>query len=201
MRCMSDGAERSSGTVHIAGHDINRAPPYVAVRYGLGRKFQTANVFPTLTVAESLRIARTRLDPPSLWRRSEQLALPAYALAVLQVTQLDQKLDTEARNLSHGEQQALELAMVLAMEPRVVLLDEPTAGLTLAERTQIGQVFLELVNRFGLCLLLVEHDIEFVREISTRLVVLHQGHIAMQGSVQEVVESELVRTIYSGAAA
>jgi branched-chain amino acid transport system permease protein len=200
MRCMSDGSERSSGTVHIAGNDLRRAPPYVAVRYGLGRKFQNANVFATLTVAESLRIARTRLDPPSLWRRAEQLALPAYALAVLQVTQLDKKLDTEARNLSHGEQQALELAMVLAMEPSVVLLDEPTAGLTLAERTLIGQVFLDLVHRFGLCLLLVEHDIEFVREISTRLVVLHQGHIAMQGSVQEVVESELVRTIYSGAA-
>jgi branched-chain amino acid transport system permease protein len=200
MKCMSDGAERSAGSVHIAGHDIRRSPPYIGVRHGLGRKFQTANVFDTLTVAECLLIARARLDRPSLWQRSATLALPAYALAVLQVTQLDQKLGTQARHLSHGEQQALELAMVLAMEPRVVLLDEPTAGLTLAERTQIGQVFLDLAHRFGLCLLLVEHDIEFVREISTRMVVLHQGRIAMQGTVQEVVESELVRTIYAGAA-
>jgi branched-chain amino acid transport system permease protein len=199
MRCMSDGAERSAGTVHIAGHDIRRSPPHVCVRHGLGRKFQTANVFSTLTVAECLRIARARLDLPSPWRRADQLALPAYALAVLEVTQLDQKLGTEARHLSHGEQQALELAMVLAMEPRVVLLDEPTAGLTLAERTLIGQVFLDLAHRFGLCLLLVEHDIEFVREISTRVVVLHQGRIAMQGTVAEVVESALVRSIYSGA--
>jgi branched-chain amino acid transport system permease protein len=200
MKCMSDGAERSAGSVHIAGHDIRRSPPYICVRHGLGRKFQTANVFDTLTVAECLRIARARLDRPSIWRRSGVLALPAYALAVITVTQLDQKLGTPARQLSHGEQQALELAMVLAMEPRVVLLDEPTAGLTLAERTQIGQVFLDLTQRFGLCLLLVEHDIDFVREISTRMVVLHQGRIAMQGTVREVVESELVRTIYSGAA-
>jgi branched-chain amino acid transport system permease protein len=200
MKCMSDGAERSAGSVHIAGHDIRHSPPYICVRHGLGRKFQTANVFDTLSVAECLRIARARLDRPSAWRRSDELALPAYALAVLQVTQLDQKLGIQARHLSHGEQQALELAMVLAMEPRVVLLDEPTAGLTLAERTQIGQVFLDLAHRFGLCLLLVEHDIDFVREISTRMVVLHQGRIAMQGTVQEVVESELVRTIYSGAA-
>jgi branched-chain amino acid transport system permease protein len=200
MKCMSDGAERSAGSVHIAGRDIRHAPPYICVRHGLGRKFQTANVFETLTVAECLRIARARLDRPSAWRRSPELALPAYALAVLQVTQLDRKLGTQARHLSHGEQQALELAMVLAMEPRVVLLDEPTAGLTLAERTQIGQVFLDLAHRFGLCLLLVEHDIDFVREISTRMVVLHQGRIAMQGTVPEVVESELVRTIYSGAA-
>ncbi len=200
MKCMSDGAERSAGSVHIAGHDIRRSPPYVCVRHGLGRKFQTANVFDTLTVAECLRIARARLERPSAWQRSAELALPAYALAVLQVTQLDRKLGTQARHLSHGEQQALELAMVLAMEPRVVLLDEPTAGLTLAERTQIGQVFLDLAHRFGLCLLLVEHDIDFVREISTRMVVLHQGRIAMQGTVDEVVESELVRTIYSGTA-
>jgi branched-chain amino acid transport system permease protein len=199
MRCMSDGAERSSGSVHIAGHDIRKSPPYICVRYGLGRKFQTANVFDSLTVAECLRIARARLERPSAWRCSPELALPAYALSVLQVTQLDQKLDTQARHLSHGEQQALELAMVLAMEPRVVLLDEPTAGLTLAERTQIGGIFLDLAHRFGLCLLLVEHDIDFVREISTRMVVLHQGRIAMQGTVQEVVQSELVRSIYSGA--
>jgi len=200
MKCMSDGAERSAGSVHIGGHDIGRAPPHRCVRYGLGRKFQTANVFDTLTVAECLRMARVRLDRPSAWRRSGSLALPPYALSVLAATQLDQKLGTQARHLSHGEQQALELAMVLAMEPTVVLLDEPTAGLTLAERTQIGQVFLDLAHRFGLCLLLVEHDIDFVREISTRMVVLHQGRIVMQGTVQEVVDSELVRTIYSGAA-
>ena len=199
MRCMSDGAERSAGTVRIAGHDIHLAPPHACVRYGLGRKFQTANIFETLTVAECLRMARVRIAAPSWWRRSTTLALPAYALEVLRATELDHKLEVEARHLSHGEQQALELAMVLALEPQVVLLDEPTAGLTLEERSRIGRVLVDLAGRFGLCLLLVEHDLDFVREISSRIVVLHQGRLALQGSVQEVVDSELVRTIYAGA--
>ena len=201
MRCMSDGIERSAGVVRIGGKDIGHSPPHVCVRLGLGRKFQNSNVFETLTVAESLRIARTRLARPRPLGRDRRLALPHYVLEVLRVTQLDRKLDVEARHLSHGELQALELAMVLALEPQVVLLDEPTAGLTLAERAQIGEIFLALTRRHGLCLLLVEHDIDFVREISTRLVVLHQGRVAMQGRVDEVVGSELVRTIYGGAPA
>ena len=200
MRCMSDGAERSAGTVRIDGHDIAHAPPHACVRLGLGRKFQTANVFETLTVAECLRMARARADKPSLWRRSTTLALPSHALAVLKATELDRKLHVEARHLSHGEQQALELAMVLALEPQVVLLDEPTAGLSLDERSRIGAIFTDLCVRFNLCLLLVEHDLDFVREISTRIVVLHQGRLALSGTVQEVVDSELVQTIYSGSA-
>jgi branched-chain amino acid transport system permease protein len=200
MRCMSDGAERSAGTVRIAGHDIRHAPPHACVRFGLGRKFQTANIFETLSVAECLRMARARIAPPSPWRRANTLALPPYALEVLRATELDRKLDIEARHLSHGEQQALELAMVLALEPQVVLLDEPTAGLTLEERSRIGRVLVDLAGRFGLCLLLVEHDLDFVREISSRIVVLHQGKLALQGTVQEVVDSELVKTIYAGSA-
>jgi branched-chain amino acid transport system permease protein len=201
MRCMSDGAERSSGTVRILGRDIHKAPPHTCVQMGLGRKFQTATVFDTLTVAECLRIARARIDQPSYWRQSTSLGLPSYALEVLRATELDQKLGVVAGKLSHGEKQALELAMVLALEPRVVLLDEPTAGLSSLERTTIGRVLVDLTQKFGLCLLLVEHDLDFVREISTRIVVLHQGRLVLEGTVQEVVDSELVKTIYSGSVA
>ena len=88
--------------------------------------------------------------------------------------------------------------MVLALEPSVVLLDEPTAGLTKPERTLIGQVLVEFAGKDKLCILLVEHDLDFVREISSRVIVLHQGKIVLDGTVTEVVESELVRTIYSG---
>lgn len=198
MRCMSDGAARSGGTVELCGHDILQSPPETCVHFGLGRKFQNANIFESLTVAECLRIAGTRLERPSLTGQDRWLRLPAYALHVIRVTALDQKLHCVARDLSHGEQQALELAMVLALEPRVVLLDEPTAGLTKTERTQIGEVLSSLAHRYGLCCLLVEHDLDFVEQISTRIVVLHQGTIAMQGSFQEVVNSQLVKTIYSG---
>ena len=200
MRCMSDGADRSAGTVELCGNDIGLLPPDACVRFGLGRKFQNANVFESLTVAECLRIAGTILESPSLLRNDSALRLPPYALDVVRTTGLDRKLNVVARDLSHGEQQALELAMVLALEPRIVLLDEPTAGLTKTERTQIGKVLSSLAHRYRLCCLLVEHDLDFVEEIATRIVVLHQGTIVMQGSFQEVVNSELVKTIYAGSA-
>ncbi|SCX45185.1 ATP-binding cassette domain-containing protein [Variovorax sp. EL159] len=200
MRCMSDGAERSAGTVKLCGHDIRDLPPEACVRFGLGRKFQNANIFESLTVAQCLRIAGTLLERPSLLRQDDALRLPAYALDVVRATGLDAKLATVARDLSHGEQQALELAMVLALEPRIVLLDEPTAGLTQTERAQIGEVLSSLAHRHGLCCLLVEHDLDFVEQIATRIVVLHQGTIVMQGSFEEVVNSPLVKTIYAGSA-
>jgi branched-chain amino acid transport system permease protein len=100
--------------------------------------------------------------------------------------------------LSHGMKQALELAMVLALEPRVLLLDEPTAGLTKPERALIGSILVELARQGRLCILLVEHDLDFVHEISSRVVVLHQGRIALDGTVAEIAGSELVKTIYSG---
>jgi branched-chain amino acid transport system permease protein len=198
MRCIADGGERSEGMVRVNDHDIERLPPYSCVAFGVGRKFQTANVFDTLTVAEALRVARTRLAKPSLWRQSEVLALPQASLQVIRATGLDQQLDKQARYLSHGLKQALELAMVLALEPSVLLLDEPTAGLTKPERTRIGQILVELARDHQLCILLVEHDLDFVREISSRVIVLHLGRLVLDGSVSEVVESELVRTIYSG---
>jgi len=198
MRCMSDGAERSAGRVVLCGNDIKQLPPDRGVRFGLGRKFQNANIFDSLTVAECLRIAGTLIEQPSLFRRSNSLALPPYALEIVRATGLDRKLGTVAKDLSHGEQQALELAMVLALEPRIVLLDEPTAGLTKTERTQIGSVLASLAHRYRLCCLLVEHDLDFVAEIATRIVVLHHGRIVMQGSFDEVVNSELVKTIYAG---
>ena len=200
MRCMSDGAERSAGTVKLCGHDIRELPPEACVRFGLGRKFQNANIFESLTVAQCLRIAGTLLEKPSLVRQDAALRLPAYALDVVRTTGLDAKLATIARDLSHGEQQALELAMVLALEPRIVLLDEPTAGLTKTERSQIGEVLASLAHRHGLCCLLVEHDLDFVEQIATRIVVLHQGTIVMQGRFEEVVNSPLVKTIYAGSA-
>jgi branched-chain amino acid transport system permease protein len=198
IRCLSDGRERSSGHVAIAGRPIDHLPPDRIVRFGLGRKFQTASVFETLTVAECLRVARTQHTPPSLTSTSTVLELPAAAIAVLERSGLAERLNEEARNLSHGLKQALELAMVLSLEPEVLLLDEPTAGLTRAERQGFADILTTLVSRDRLCILLVEHDLDFVCEISSRIIVLHQGRIALDGSVDEVVNSALVREIYTG---
>jgi branched-chain amino acid transport system permease protein len=200
MRCIADGGERSGGTVLVNDHDIDRLPPYACVAFGVGRKFQTANVFETLTVGQALRVARTRLVRPSLLQRAATLPLPAAALQVIGATGLDRQLYAQARYLSHGMKQALELAMVLSLEPSILLLDEPTAGLTKPERTLIGSILVELARNHRLCILLVEHDLDFVREISSRVIVLHQGRILLDGTVSEVVESDLVRTIYSGGA-
>ena len=200
MRCIADGRERSAGSVEVCGHGIGRLPPHRCTALGVGRKFQTASVFESMTVAECLRVARSRVERPSLLRRSTSLALPEAALEVVHATGLADRLGTLARHLSHGEKQSLELAMVLALEPALLLLDEPTAGLTTAERARIGTLLTDLAARYRLCIVLVEHDLEFVRRISSRVIVLHQGRIVLDGAVEEAVTSEVVRTIYAGAA-
>jgi branched-chain amino acid transport system permease protein len=198
LRCIADGRERSGGEVAINGHPIERLPPHRCVALGVSRKFQTPNVFDALTVLDCLRVARSYRRPASLWRRSLTLELPEPALHAVEVSGLDAVLGERAGHLSHGAKQALELAMVLALEPAVLLLDEPTAGLTREERTAIGSVLTELARSHRLCILLIEHDLDFVREISTRLVVLHMGQILADGPLAEVADSELIRTIYIG---
>ncbi len=201
LRCIADGRERSSGEVVINGHQVHGLPPQDCVALGVSRKFQTPNVFEALSVLDCLRVARSYREPASLWRRVETLELPEPALHAVEVSGLLQVLDQPAGHLSHGAKQALELAMVLSLEPTVLLLDEPTAGLTREERTAIGRVLTELAQSHRLCIILIEHDLDFVREISTRLVVLHMGKILVDGPLEEVVDSEVIRTIYVGGGA
>ncbi|CAN7663481.1 branched-chain amino acid ABC transporter ATP-binding protein/permease [Mesorhizobium sp. LjNodule214] len=200
MRCLSDGTEATTGRVSIAGQDISGMTPDEIVALGVGRKFQVASVFDSLTVADCLRMARASRKAPSLLRRSATLGLPAAAADILRSTGLDGMLGRPVSLLSHGQKQSLELAMVVALEPKLILLDEPTAGLTKVERTTIGATLQKLTGELGFAAILVEHDLDFVRDISTRIVVLHQGKLVLDGSVAEVVNSEVVRTIYSGGA-
>jgi len=200
LRCIADGRERSSGEVFINGHRIDGRPPQACVALGVARKFQTPNVFDALPVVDCLHVARSYRVPPSAWRRSRTLQLPEPALHAVQLSGLLSLLDERAGHLSHGAKQALELAMVLAVEPTVLLLDEPTAGLTREERSAVGSVLTELARGHRLCILLIEHDLDFVREISTRLVVLHMGKILLDGPLADVAESEVIRTIYVGGA-
>jgi branched-chain amino acid transport system permease protein len=201
LRCIADGRERSMGEVVINGRRSNGLPPQECVALGVSRKFQTPNVFEALSVVDCLRVARSYRLPTSPWRRSLTLELPEPAVHAVQVSGLLSVLDTPAGHLSHGAKQALELAMVLALEPTVLLLDEPTAGLTRDERAAVGSVLTALAESHRLCILLIEHDLDFVREISTRLVVLHMGKILADGPLADVADSELIRTIYVGGAA
>lgn len=197
MRCISDGKFRSAGVVEIAGQSISRKEPASVAALGVSRKFQHASVFGPLTVFECLRIARTRASRPSLWRRDGTLELPTAATRVLDATGLRTVLREPADTLSHGQKQALELAMVMATDPAVVLLDEPTAGLSHEERSVLGTIFREIAAD-GRLVILVEHDLDFVREISSRILVLHQGELLLDGSVGEVVNSRVVKEIYTG---
>jgi len=198
MRCISDGKERTTGTLYINNVEIASSSPQQVVGLGVGRSFQNTNLFETLTVSECLKLARYRIDGTSLFSRSDTIALPQPSLDILQATGLDKKLSEQTQNLSHGMKRGLELAMVLATEPSVLLLDEPTAGLTRPERMAIGSVLTKLTREFGLCIVLIEHDLDFVRAISDRVVVLHQGAILMEGTVEEVVASDLVKAVYAG---
>ncbi|WP_233192650.1 branched-chain amino acid ABC transporter ATP-binding protein/permease [Acidimangrovimonas sediminis] len=198
MRCMTDGQAASGGTVRVNGESITGLVPNRIVARGIGRKFQVASVFESLTVAECLRMARAAHERPSFTRRRDTLALPQPAIEILRLTGLDRQLGAEVSLLSHGQKQSLELAMVVALEPALILLDEPTAGLTKAERTTIGTVLQTLTSELGLAAILVEHDLDFVRDISSRIVVLHQGRLVLDGTVEEVVNDDIVKRIYSG---
>ena len=171
---------------------------YAIVGLGVGRKFQGASVFGSLTVGECLTIASWKSRLPSAWRRSGRVMLPSEAAEVLDRLGLNAVWDVPAHSIGHGQRQALELAMVLALEPVLLLLDEPTAGLTMAERAAVGDLLARLVSSGRLSIVLIEHDFDFVKQISTRIVVLHEGRILADGTVSEVASSPLVRDVYLG---
>jgi branched-chain amino acid transport system permease protein len=184
--------------VRTGGQAIGTDPPYKLVSLGLGRKFQAATVFDSLTVAESLFLASQRGRLPSIVERTETLALPSAALRVAETTGLLASLAVEAGDLDHGLRQALELTMVLALDPDILLLDEPTSGLTAEERAMIADVITDLTVQEEICVLLIEHDFNFVRQIASRMIVLHEGQVLLDGSVEEVAASEIVQRVYLG---
>jgi branched-chain amino acid transport system permease protein len=168
------------------------------VAFGLARSFQKTSVYESLTVAECLRLARHRQWPPSRLEKASAIELPEAAMEVLTSTHLVDNPNKKVHDLAHGMKRALELVMVLSVEPSILLLDEPTAGLTKADRELIGKILVDLHARLGLTIVLIEHDFDFVKQVCSRLVVLHRGRLLLDGSVDEVVNSPMVQDIYSG---
>ena len=198
MSCISDGLERSGGDIYINDVSLHRQTPTQIVELGLARSFQKTSVYENLTVGECLLLALQRQFPLSKFKATGLIRLPASAWNVLQSTKLIQQKDVEVRNLSHGMKRALELTMALSLRPSILLLDEPTAGLTKADRELVGSVLMGLSGEQNLTIVLIEHDFDFVKRVCSRLVVLHQGGLIMDGSVDEVVNSPTVLDIYSG---
>lgn len=198
INAMTGRSVPTAGEVMLDGNRIEKNKPEKIVHLGVARTFQTTTVIGPLTVGENLQLAAGKGKFPSFFTRSNRIALTSSAEKLLRLSCLDQKLDIQASDLSHGDQQLLELCMAIALDPKVLLLDEPTAGLTAIERKQIGNLLVHLSHEEQLSLLIIEHDVDFVKKISDRVTVLYEGKIAADGTVQEVTQSELVKNVYLG---
>jgi branched-chain amino acid transport system ATP-binding protein len=180
-----------SGSVYLNGEDVTRLPAFRRVRRGLGLTFQTNRAFHRLTVRQNLE---TVLDVPRHDRPDDAQARYRFALERFR---LDPSSDLPANELPHHQLQWLEIAMVLAAGPDIMLLDEPTAGMSPDETMQTAAV-LKHLNARGVTIVVVEHDIAFVREVAQRVTVVHQGRVFAEGSVREITEHADVRRIYLG---
>lgn len=175
------------GRILLAGDDITRTEPFERVRRGIGLTFQTNRAFHMMSVGENLETARRGGTTEDV--RYFEIALEAFGLAT--------RLGDPAAHLPHHELQWLEICMALRRGPRVLLLDEPTAGMSPTETSRTSAV-LRRLNAEGLSIVVVEHDIAFVRETAQTVTVLHQGAIFAEGTVAEITAREDVRSIYLG---
>ena len=188
----------NAGRVVLGGVDRTGSPPHLMQRAGLGRSFQITNLFFELTVFENLRLAAQRLEPPL------RLLLPAgksdRALArvgdLIDRFGLQAKIGELAGALSHGEQRRLEIAVALAAKPSILLLDEPTQGMSHADTAEIAQLIRDLSR--DVTILLIEYDIGVVMNISSHIVVMHQGRKLAEGVPSVVRADPAVKAAYFG---
>ena len=190
----------SAGTIQLFGRDVTRTAPHRRTALGLARTFQISNLFPMLTVLENCLLAAQALTPARLAMHrpvAGYTELHERARATLLAVGLADRAGTTVSSLSHGEQRQLEIALALAGRPRVLLLDEPTAGLSPAE----SRLMADLLKRLdpSVTVLIIEHDMDIALEIARHVTVLHYGRVIADGSREEVQENPLVREIYLGA--
>ncbi|RWM79492.1 MAG: ATP-binding cassette domain-containing protein [Mesorhizobium sp.] len=175
----------TSGSVRFLGQDIAGLPLHRIARLGIARKFQIPSVFPSLSVEDNLNVARWSVSSP---------ARPVGEL--LDLVALGKRAATLAGELAHGQKQWLEIGMALAIEPRLLLLDEPTAGMTPQETLATAEMLLRLKGEFSI--VAVEHDIRFVRALNSETLVLHQGRRLRSGPFHDIEADEMVRDVYLG---
>jgi branched-chain amino acid transport system ATP-binding protein len=198
----------SQGQVLLAGEDLTGLSAPLRTRRGLGRAFQLTQLFPHLSVLENVRLAvqareqgrgKAGLDLLRVWLDRREWIAQAHAL--LQQVRLADKADTMAASLPHGDQRKLEVALLMALDPKVYMFDEPTAGMSVDEVPVVLDLIRALKSAKDRCILLVEHKMDVVRELSDRIIVLHNGQLVADGEPAAVIASPVVQQAYLGLAA
>jgi branched-chain amino acid transport system ATP-binding protein len=191
----------SHGRISLFGRDVTGMAAHARTRMGLSRTFQITNLFPSLTVMNNVRLgimgvqrSKYVMHVPVTWRDD----VNDRCKTLLEMAGLWDERDTEVANLSYGHQRQLELVMTLASDPQVLLLDEPAAGLSLAESRSMVQLIKALDPH--LTVLIIEHDMDVAFEVANEVTVMHHGEILVEGSAEEVRSNETVREVYFGQA-
>jgi len=194
----------SGGKVLYKGRDITGEPAWKISQYGIARSFQITNVFPNLSVVENIRLsAQSRIRPRfDLWSAPEK-----YKVALEKTGRIIAEMRLQGRELmlasmlSHGDQRKLEIAMTLAQDPELMLLDEPTAGVAIQEIPELMAVIRSIKEQRRCTILLVEHKMDVVMGLSDRIVVMNDGKVIAEGAPSEVQANSLVQDVYLGRAA
>ncbi|WP_067479771.1 urea ABC transporter ATP-binding protein UrtD [Actinomadura hibisca] len=185
----------AAGTVRFAGTELAGRPEHKIVRLGIGRTFQTSVVFEELTVVENLDLAAGFRRPlPTLLR--QRRGVSDEVAAALDTIGLGDLADRPAGVLSHGQRQWLEIGMLVAQRPRLLLLDEPVAGMSGDERERTGELLTEIARDHTV--IVVEHDMEFLRRYASQVTVLHEGRVLVEGDVAAVQSDPRVQEVYLG---
>jgi ABC-type uncharacterized transport system ATPase subunit len=195
LKCIAGAEYADSGRIAFLDRDITRTTSTDRTRLGVRLKFQITSVFPELTVYDNLLLAlQAGSSMIGLMRSASRRTLHGQVLDSLDQFRLASRMHDPAGILSHGEQQWLEIAMALALEPKLLLLDEPTAGMSPEERRVTGELLTSV--RQECAMLIVEHDLDFIKGICEVLTVLDQGQVLEHGSVAQVEASQRVQEVY-----
>ena len=200
FKLISGEVRPTSGRIRFNGRDIAGLSQHEVCRLGIAKSYQITNIFPHLTVLENVRVAAQGYARSfNFWSRADRLTeVRDRALALLETIGLAPRAELLAAHLSHGEKRHLEIAIALAAEPILLLLDEPTAGMSPEETDETMLLIRELAA--GRTVVLVEHKMKLVMNISDRITVLHQGQVLAEGTPEEIRANELVQQTYLGAA-
>lgn len=198
---LSGQLQASEGNILFKGEDITKLSPTMRTRKGIGRSFQITNVFPNLTVLENVRLAVQSQAGVRYNMLSHFLSFRSFqnkALEWLSMVFLDEKANVIAKNLAHGEKRKLEIAMLLALETEILLLDEPTAGMSIEEVPAILEVIKNIKKQGNRTIVLIEHKMDMILDLSESITVLFNGKLLADGTPEEIMNNETVQTAYLG---